>query len=173
MDQFSGIGETLSLTYFLEQLSIKFPDKTLLLTSHTLQSQMALENIPLRSNIVHQFAPIDNYRALKRFFDHWRPKMALFSELDIWPVRVIETKRRNIPLLLINARMNKRKKRSRKYLGTAFSEVIKLFDHFFLQDESSVSHFIGFGIDERKITVHGPLKSAGTIFPDTKSVEKA
>ena len=168
-----GLGETLSLTYFLEQLSKKFPDKTLLVTSSTLQSQIAFENIPLRKNIVHQYAPIDNYFALKRFFNHWDPIMALFSELDIWPLRVSEVKKRNIPLLLINSRMNERKKRARKRLGTSFSETIKVFDHIFLQDESSRLHFIDFGVDERKITIHGPLKVAGTIFPNTNFMEKS
>ena len=167
-----GLGETLSLVYFLEELSKKFPDKTLLLTSSTLQSQMALKNIPLRKNVVHQFAPIDNYGALKRFFNHWEPIMALFSELDIWPLRVSEVKKRKIPLLLINSRMNERKKKARKWLGTSFSETIKVFDHIFLQDESSRLHFIDFGVDETKMTVHGPLKVAGTIFPDTKIIEK-
>ena len=167
-----GLGETLSLTYFLEQLSKYYPDKTLLLTSSTLQSQIALENIPLGDNIVHQFAPVDNYKALKRFFDHWNPKIALFSELDIWPLRVSEVKKRKTPILLINSRMNEKKKRARKWLGTSFSETLKAFDHIFLQDESSRSHFVDFGIDETKITVHGPLKSAGTVFPDFSTTEK-
>ena len=167
-----GLGETLSLTFFLKQLSKYYPDKTLLLTSSTLQSQIALENIPLGDNIVHQFAPIDNYKALKRFFDHWNPKIALFSELDIWPLRVSEVKKRKTPILLINSRMNEKKKRTRKWLGTSFSETLKAFDHIFLQDESSRSHFVDFGIDETKITVHGPLKSAGTVFPDFSNTEK-
>ena len=50
--------------------------------------------------------------------------MALFSELDIWLLRVSEVKKRNIPLLLINSRMNERKKRARKWLGTSFSETV-------------------------------------------------
>ena len=124
-----------------------------------MQSQIALENIHLSDNIVHQFAPVDNYKALKRFFDHWNPKIALFSELDIWPLRVSEVKKRKTPILLINSRMNEKKKRTRKWLGTSFSETLKAFDHIFLQDESSRPHFIDFGIDETKITVHGPLKS--------------
>ncbi len=167
-----GLGETLSLTFFLEQLSKYYPDKTLLLTSSTLQSQIALEEIPLSDNIVHQFAPVDNYKVLKRFFDYWDPKIALFSELDIWPLRVSEVKKRKKPLLLINSRMNEKKRRARKWLGTSFSYTLKAFDHIFLQDESSRSHFVDFGVDETKITVHGPLKSAGTIFPDFNTTEK-
>ncbi|MFL2800085.1 MAG: glycosyltransferase N-terminal domain-containing protein [Paracoccaceae bacterium] len=59
-----GLGETLSLTFFLQELAKKFDDHTILFTSSTLQSQLALEKIPLRKNIIHQFSPVDNHYAL-------------------------------------------------------------------------------------------------------------
>ncbi len=167
-----GLGETLSLTLFLEELSKVFSDHTLLLTSSTLQSKIALEKIPLSKNIIHQFAPIDNYYALESFLDYWKPKMALFSELDVWPLRTSKVKERKIPILLINSRMNEKKKTSRKRLGKLFSETLKEFDHIFLQDQSSKIHFMDFGVAEDKITVNGPLKLAGTIFPDTLIIEE-
>ncbi len=167
-----GLGETLSLTLFLEELSQVFSDHTILITSSTLQSKVALEKIPLSSNIIHQFAPVDNYYVLNSFLDYWKPQMALFSELDIWPLRTNKVKERKIPLLLINARMNAKKKISRRRLGNLFTEPLKEFDHIFLQDQSSKSHFIDFGVSEDKITVNGPLKLAGTIFPDTGVIEE-
>ena len=167
-----GLGETLSLTLFLHELSKVFSDHTILLTSSTLQSKFALENIPLPKNIIHQFSPVDNYYVLESFLDYWKPKMALFSELDIWPLRTSKVKERKIPLLLINARMDEKKKASRKRLGKLFSEPLKEFDHIFLQDQSSKLHLMDFGVDEEKTTVNGPLKVAGTMFPDTRDIEK-
>ena len=167
-----GLGETLSLTLFLHELSKVFSDHTILLTSSTLQSKFALENIPLPKNIIHQFSPVDNYYVLDSFLDYWKPKMVLFSELDIWPLRTIKVKERKIPLLLINARMNEKKKASRKRLGKLFSEPLKEFDHIFLQDQSSKLHLMDFGVDKEKTTVNGPLKVAGTMFPDTRDIEK-
>ena len=167
-----GLGETLSLTLFLKELSKVFSDHIILLTSSTLQSKLALENIPLPKNIIHQFAPVDNYYVLGSFLDYWKPKMALFSELDIWPLRTSKVKERKILLLLINTRMNEKKKASRKRLGELFSAPLKQFDHIFLQDQSSKLHLMEFGVDEGKTTVIGPLKLAGTIFPDTRDIEK-
>ena len=97
-----GLGETLSLTFFLEELATKFNNHTILFTSSTLQSQLALEKIPLRKNIIHQFSPVDNYFAVNRFLKHWNPKISLFSELDIWPYRIMELKKRNKVLFLFN-----------------------------------------------------------------------
>ena len=167
-----GLGETLSLTLFLKELSKVFSDHIILLTSSTLQSKLALEKIPLPKNIIHQFAPVDNYYVLDSFLDYWKPKMALFSELDIWPLRTSKVKERKIPLLLINTRMDEKKKASRKRLGKLFSAPLKQVDHIFLQDQLSKSHLMEFGLDEGKTTVNGPLKLAGTMFPDTRDVEK-
>ena len=167
-----GLGETLSLTIFLCELSKVFSDHIILVTSSTLQSNLALENIPLPKNIIHQFAPVDNYYVLNSFLDYWDPKMALFSELDVWPLRTSKVKERKIPLLLINTRMDEKKKASRKRLGKLFSEPLKEFDHIFLQDQSSKLYLMDFGVDEGKTTVNGPLKLAGTMFPDTTDIEK-
>ena len=167
-----GLGETLSLTLFLQELAKKFNDHTILFTSSTLQSQVALEKIPLSKNIIHQFSPVDNYYVINRFLDHWKPQIALFSELDIWPLRIIELKKRKRVTFLINSRMNEIKKKSRQRLGSIFSEPLNAFDHIYLQDENSKTHFLELGVEEKKIKVCGPLKSAGTIFSDTSTLEK-
>ena len=167
-----GLGETLSLAFFLQELAKKFENHTILFTSSTLQSQLALAKIPLRKNIIHQFSPVDNYYALNRFLKHWNPKIALFSELDIWPFRIMELKKRKKALLLFNSRMNNAKKKSRKMLGKIFSEPLKAFDHIYLQDEKSKAHFLELGAEEKKVKVSGPIKSAGTIFSDYSAIEK-
>ena len=74
--------------------------------------------------------------------------------------------------MLVNSRMNETKKKTRKMLGKIFSEPLKAFDHIYLQDEKSKTHFLELGADEKKIKVCGPIKSAGTIFSDTYFIEK-
>ena len=68
--------------------------------------------------------------------------------------------------------MNEIKKKSRQRLGSIFSESLNAFDHIYLQDENSKTHFLELGVEEKKIKVCGPLKSAGTIFSDTSTLEK-
>jgi 3-deoxy-D-manno-octulosonic-acid transferase len=43
-----------------------------------------------------------------RFLDHWKPSIAVFTESDIWPNLVLGAAGRNIPLVLVNARMSPR-----------------------------------------------------------------
>ena len=45
---------------------------------------------------------------VRSFLDHWRPDLAVFTELEIWPNLILESSARGIPLTLVNARMTKR-----------------------------------------------------------------
>jgi 3-deoxy-D-manno-octulosonic-acid transferase len=45
---------------------------------------------------------------VRRFLDHWRPDLAVFTESEIWPNLILESSARDIPLALVNARMTKR-----------------------------------------------------------------
>ncbi len=167
-----GLGETLSLTFFLEKLSHRFKNKTILFTSSTLNSFIAFNKLKMKKNIIHQFAPVDNYISLRRFLSHWKPCMALISEIDLWPLRVVETKKYGIPMVLFNSRMNEKKKNDRKRIYKVFKETLKCFDYIFLQDKDSKKHFEYFGIPENSLRLCGSLKSAGTQLYQNKDLEK-
>ena len=63
-----GLGETLSLTFFLNSLSQSFKNKTILFTTSTYNSHIAFEKLEVNKNIIHQFTPVDNEIVLRRFF---------------------------------------------------------------------------------------------------------
>ena len=44
----------------------------------------------------------------RRFLDHWRPDLAVWTESELWPATLTETRARGIPMLLINARISAR-----------------------------------------------------------------
>ena len=48
--------------------------------------------------MIHQFAPVDSVISVTRFLNHWKPSICLISELDLWPMRIIEAKKYGIPL---------------------------------------------------------------------------
>ena len=166
-----GLGETLSLVFFLNKLSQSFKDKTILFTTSTLNSYIAFDKLDVNKNIIHQFAPFDNYTAIRRFLSFWRPSIVLISELDLWPLRTIEVKKLGIPTLLFNSRMNEKKKNDRKIIYNTFKTTLQTFDYIFLQDEGSKKHFKYFGVPEDKLKICGPFKSAGTDLYIDKSIK--
>ena len=58
--------------------------------------------------MVHQYIPLDVVCAVDAFLDHWKPDLVAWTESEFWPALIDGVGRRNIPLVLINARMSEK-----------------------------------------------------------------
>lgn len=54
---------------------------------------------------LHQYAPLDAPQFANRFLAFWRPRMALFAGCELRLNLIAETRRRGIPIALVNARL--------------------------------------------------------------------
>lgn len=101
----ASVGESLSLLPLIGRLKGDYPKTTLLLTTGTVTSAALMaERLP--AEVIHQYVPIDRMEYVRRFLNHWKPDLVLWSESDFWPNFVTETARRDIPLILINGRIS-------------------------------------------------------------------
>lgn len=168
-----GLGETLSLTLFIKVLSQHCKDNTILFTSSTLHSFIAFDKVALSDNVIHQFAPVDNVISVRRFLNHWNPSICLISELDLWPMRIIEAKKYGIEMFLFNSRMNEKKRNNRIIVSSILRKTLSSFDAIFLQDEESKTHFQFFGVPIDKLSVCGSFKAAGSVMAkDLQLIDK-
>ena len=81
--------------------------KQILITSNTLSSSKVLSNLKIKKTI-HQFFPIDTYHHTNKFLNYWSPSLAIFVDSEIWPNMVKNIKKKDIPLMLMNARITKK-----------------------------------------------------------------
>lgn len=111
----ASVGETNAILPLIDSILGANPHVHVLLTSGTRTSaEIAANRLPERA--VHQYVPLDVPQYVKRFLDHWKPSLAIFTESDIWPNLILGTSERHIPLVLVNARMSPRSiRRWRKY----------------------------------------------------------
>jgi len=102
------------------------PDLQFLFTSQTMTSAKLLaENMQ-----IHQYLPMDTAKAMGVFLDHWRPDFGILLESEIWPNLIMTSKQRQIPLALVNARMNEKSRNNwrkkddiAKYLFSQFNWI--------------------------------------------------
>ena len=78
-----------------------------MVTTSTLSSSNIISKIKLKKT-VHQFYPIDHFYFTNKFLNYWKPNIAIFIESEIWPSMFKEIKFKNIPLILLNARLTKK-----------------------------------------------------------------
>ena len=115
----ASVGELLSLLPLLEALARDAPPFTALVTSGTVTSAaIAAERLP--AGAVHQYAPVDTPDAVRRFLAHWRPRVALRVDSEIWPNQIEALRAAGVPSLLVNARLSPRSAaRWRRFPGLA------------------------------------------------------
>ena len=103
----ASVGEVTMLLPLIDKMLAEYPKAHVLVTSGTVTSANLMQK-RLPSRAFHQYIPLDTPKAVNGFLDHWQPDMALWAESEIWPNLIMQTKARNIPMALINARMSKK-----------------------------------------------------------------
>jgi len=105
----ASVGEAMSVLPLIEKFSKEEKIKKILITSITLSSGKILKKrYNNNTKILHQFLPLDIPIYTKKFLDHWKPNLSIFIDSEIWPNLILDTKRRKIPLILVNARITEK-----------------------------------------------------------------
>ena len=139
----------------LEKLVKKKEIKQILVTSNTLSSTRIIQNFKSHK-IVHQFFPIDTNFHTKKFINHWKPSLAVFIDSEIWPNMIINLKKKNIPIGLINARITKKTFERWKLLPNLSKKIFNKFDLCLSASKESQTYCKKLGI--KNINFYGNLK---------------
>lgn len=103
----ASVGEANSVLTLIARLLEVRADLTVLMTTGTVTSaELMARRLPRRA--IHQYVPVDLPDAVRRFLDHWRPDLVLWTESEIWPNLLAGVRDRRIPAALVNARLSQR-----------------------------------------------------------------
>ena len=151
----ASLGEVKSILPIILHYS-KSKDHKILITTVTLSSSQycadIFKNYP---NIIHQFAPIDTPIIVKKFLNHWKPKISIFVESEIWPNLILQSKKVS-KLILLNARMSKKSFSRWRLLKKFSAKLLNQFDSILPQSKET-KDFIEF-FDTENIYYFGNLK---------------
>lgn len=101
----ASVGESLSMLPVINEILSRAGAPSVLVTSGTVTSaRLMQERLP--EGAIHQYVPVDRLPYVRRFLDHWKPNLALWWESELWPNLITETHDRQIPMVLVNARMS-------------------------------------------------------------------
>jgi len=164
----ASVGESLSILELVRRLLDQRPDIHVLVTTGTVTSAaMMAERLPERA--IHQFAPLDVRPFIRKFLDHWRPDLAIWTENELWPAMIYETGRTNIPMLLINARISRKSARGWRWFPGSARSLLRRFDFVLAQDDETARNLRRLGLPARKVAVAGTLKEGSAALPCDES----
>jgi 3-deoxy-D-manno-octulosonic-acid transferase len=160
----ASVGESLSLIDLITRLLHDDPGLNVLITTGTQTSAELLEK-RLPMGAIHQFVPVDARPYVRKFLDHWKPDIAVWTESELWPGLIYETHLRGAAMVLLNARMSERSFKKWRWMRGTVRSLLGRFQVLLVQDELTRTRLETLGVDPSAMSVNGSLKQSGGALP--------
>ena len=131
----ASLGEFEQGRPLMEQIRKDYPQYKILLTFYSPSGYEVRKNYEGADIICYM--PVDTRLNAIRFLRLVRPVMAFFIKYEFWCNYLSELKRRNIPVYSVSSIFRPQQIFFRWY-GGSYKNVLKCFDHLFVQNEESV-----------------------------------
>ncbi len=102
-----SVGETRAVAPLIAALQTAYPQHQILLTHGTPTGRETGEEL-FKNSVQRVYLPYDVPFAVNRFLQHFQPKIGLIMETELWFNLIAACKQREIPLLLLNARLSEK-----------------------------------------------------------------
>jgi 3-deoxy-D-manno-octulosonic-acid transferase len=150
-----SLGETRAASILLRQLRAQLPGMKLLLTHGTATGREEGAKL-LQAGDVQVWQPWDSAAATQRFFAHFKPRIGIVMETEVWPNLCAAARQMGVPLVLANARLSERSLRSALRLRALSAPAFASFTTVLAQTQDDALRLQQVGA--RDVRVMGNLK---------------
>ncbi|MCL2657694.1 MAG: lipid IV(A) 3-deoxy-D-manno-octulosonic acid transferase [Betaproteobacteria bacterium] len=165
-----SVGETRAAQPLVRGLLERFPHHRLLLTQMTPTGRAtALELYAQDARVSVAYLPYDTPGCVARFMAHFRPRLGILMETEIWPNLIAGAQRANVPVALVNARLSERSARGYAKLGRFARETFASLACVAAQSEADAARLADLGAKTPIVT--GNLKFE--ITPPAAQLERS
>jgi len=122
-----SLGETRAAVPLVKRIAAEYPHHQILISHMTPTGRRASQEL-FGDRVLRCYLPYDFPFAVRRFLKHFRPRLGLIMETEIWPNLIHACRRRNIPVALVNGRLSEKSfRRYARYLGVVGSALTSLY----------------------------------------------
>ncbi|MFC6280848.1 MULTISPECIES: 3-deoxy-D-manno-octulosonic acid transferase [Polaromonas] len=165
-----SLGETRTAALLVKALRAEHPGLRILLTSGTATGRAEGESL-LREGDIHIWQPWDSAAAVARFFDHFKPRLGLLMETEVWPNLVAAAGARAVPLVLVNGRLSEKSLRKALAISPLSYPAFGALAAVYAQTGDDAKRFRQLGVDVAG--VFGNLKFDARPDMDQQATGKA
>jgi 3-deoxy-D-manno-octulosonic-acid transferase len=162
-----SVGETRAAAPLIHALQTQYPQHQILITNTTPTGREASEAL-FGNKVQRVYLPYDLPFAMSNFLNHFKPKIGLLMETELWFNLIAACKQRQIALLLLNARLSEKSASGYTKLGKLASEGIQSLSAVAAQTADDFSRFQA--LHANNISIVGNLKF--DVKPPADSADK-
>lgn len=152
-----SVGETVAALPLIEQLLRRYPNHRLMLTNSTPTGSAQVKK-SLGNRVWHSYAPYDLPDSIHRFLNRVRPEILIIMETELWPNTIAACAKRNIPVVLANARLSEKSAKGYGRLKSLSYAMLQNLSHLASQHEDDQKRFIDLGFPAERSQVTGNIK---------------
>ncbi|WP_153110527.1 lipid IV(A) 3-deoxy-D-manno-octulosonic acid transferase [Propionivibrio limicola] len=161
-----SVGETRAAEPLIKALLDAFPDHSLLLTHMTPTGRATGGELIAKygPRLMQAYLPYDLPDACGRFLRHFRPRLGLLMETEIWPNLIATARTHGTPVALINARLSARSQRGYQRFAALIRPALAQLSGIAAQTTADAERLTAIGA--RHVRVSGNLKFDVRPAPD-------
>ena len=104
------------------------------------------------------YLPVDQKPLLKQFFELYQPKLLALVETEIWPNLIAQAKQKQIPCILLNARLSAKSAKGYDKVRRLTQPMLQQLTWLLAQDTATQQRYVDLGLDQAKSQVVGNIK---------------
>ncbi len=152
-----SVGEVQAAAPLIRALQERFPQYSILVTTVTPTGAARVRGL-FGDSVTHCYIPFEAPYAVDRFFNAVRPKLALIMETEIWPNLYQGCGIREIPLVLVSARISPKSLSGYQRFLPLFRETLSHGIIIAAQSQADADRFQQLGASSVRTWVIGNIK---------------
>ena len=140
-----SLGETRAAAILLRELREQVPGMKLLLTHGTATGRAEGAKF-LQPGDMQVWQPWDSASATQKFLTHFKPKIGIVMETEVWPNLCAAALKAGVPLILANARLNEKSASKARRLALLAYPAYSSFAQVLAQTQSDAERLRAVGV---------------------------
>ncbi|MFA5631257.1 MAG: lipid IV(A) 3-deoxy-D-manno-octulosonic acid transferase [Porticoccaceae bacterium] len=152
-----SVGETIAAVPLVRRLQERYPDALIAVTTTTPTGSERVRAL-LGDSVYHSYVPYDLPDALARFLARLQPRLLIVMETELWPNLVHACARRDIPVVLANARLSEKSAVGYRRFAALTARMLGELTWVAAQHEDDGARFLALGLPAARLQVTGNIK---------------
>ena len=161
-------GETIAAAPLIRALAEDFPGIPFLVTTMTPTGSAQVARL-LGDRVAHCYAPYDFPGTVAKFYDRVRPRLLVLMETELWPNILRVARERDVPALLVNARLSPSSARGYERIRALSREMLGSLRFVACQYPDHAERFLSLGARPDRVGVLGSVKFDVRLPPDHRA----
>ncbi|MFA6408744.1 MAG: lipid IV(A) 3-deoxy-D-manno-octulosonic acid transferase [Gammaproteobacteria bacterium] len=152
-----SLGESVAAIPLIKALQARYPEEKIIVTNMTPTGAEKIR-ATFGDEVLQLYVPYDYPGAIKRYLRHFNPRLLIIMETELWPNLLYYSAKKNIPVLLANARLSPHSFNNYLRFKPLVSKMLSCITNVAAQSAADGERFLELGLTREKLIVAGNIK---------------